>query len=116
MPDSTSNVTATETASWTDPLAAVGDNVLEHVEGGLGTVIGWIRGTFDTRPFLGAAVTGGLGLGAVMAVGVGEVTFTLVVAYIGYRVFAYGETIDVAVEKSIELRQGKYPTQGDAAQ
>jgi hypothetical protein len=113
MPDSTSNVTATETASWTDPLAAAGDNVLENVEGSLGTVVGWIRGIFDTRPFLGAAVAGGLGLGAVMAVGVGEVTFTLVVAYVGYRVFAYGETLGEAVEKSIELRHGEHLTEGD---
>ncbi|MBI3796671.1 MAG: hypothetical protein HY268_06845 [Deltaproteobacteria bacterium] len=113
MPEDTSSATATGTASWTDPISTAGDNVLENVEGGLGTVAGWIRGIFDTRPFLGAAVTGGLGLSAVMAVGVGEVTFTLVVAYVGYRVFAYGETLSEAVEKSIEFRQGKRPTEGD---
>jgi hypothetical protein len=116
MPEDTSSATATETASWIDPISAAGDNVLENVEGGLGTVAGWIRGIFDTRPYLGAAVTGGLGLSAVTAIGVGEVTFTLVVAYVGYRVFAYGETLGEAVEKSIELRQGKHLEEEDTGQ
>jgi hypothetical protein len=39
--------------------------------------------------------------------------FTLVASYIGYRVFAYGESLTEALEKSIELRQGKHPTEGD---
>jgi hypothetical protein len=112
MPDSTSNLTATETTSWTDPILASGGKVLENIEEGLGTVVGGIGGILHNRPYLGATLTGGLGLGAAIAVGVGELTFTLVAAYIGYRVFAYGESLTEAVEKSIEVRQGKHPTEG----
>jgi len=113
MPDTTSSTPAPATAAWTDSIAAAGENVLENVEDGLGTVAGWVGGIFHRRPYLGATFMGGLGLGAASAVGVAEVTFTLVVAYIGYRVFAYGESFAEAVTKSIELRHGKLPTEGD---
>jgi hypothetical protein len=113
MPDNTSDTVATEAASWTDPISAAGEDVLENVEGGLGTIVHWIWGVFHKRPYLGATLSGGLGLGAAMAVGVGELMFTLVASYIGYRVFACGESLTEALEKSIELRQGKHPTGGD---
>ena len=115
MPDTTNSAPAPATAAWTDPIAA-GENVLENVEGGLSTVAGWIGGIFHRRPYLGAMFMGGLELGAASAVGVAEVTFTLVVAYIGYRVFAYGESVAEAVAKSVELRHGHLPAQGDTDQ
>src|SRR5262245_32253902 len=113
MPDSTSSTPAPEPASWTAPLAAAGDNVLENVEGGLGTVAGWVESLLHRRPYLGATLMGGLGFSAAMAVGVAEVTFTLVFAYIGYRVFAYGESFAEAVTKSVEIRHGHLPAEGD---
>jgi len=116
MSDITGSAPAPATAAWTDPIAAAGENVLENVEGGLSTVVGWIEGTFHRRPYLGATFMGGLGLGAASAVGVAEVTFTLVFAYIGYRVFAYGESFAEAVTKGIELRHGKLPAEKDTDQ
>ena len=83
MSDITGSAPAPATAAWTDPIAAAGENVLENVEGGLSTVVGWIEGTFYRRPYLGATFMGGLGLGAASAAGVAEVTFTLVFAYKG---------------------------------
>ena len=109
MPEDTSSTKAPETTSWTAPIAAAGDNILESVDGGLGTVFGWVGGIFLSRPYLGATLTGGLALGAAMVIGVAEVIFTLGMGYVGYRVLAYRESVVEALAKSIELRHGKLP-------
>src|SRR5262245_23134488 len=107
MPDSTNAAMETETTSWTDSISASGKTVLRSVEDSLGTVGRGIWEVFRELPILGALVGGGLGLGASMAVGVGELAVTLIAAYVGYRMLAYGESITEAFEKSIELREGK---------
>jgi hypothetical protein len=96
-----------ETTSWTDSVVASGKGALHSVEGGLGMVGRGIWEVFRELPILGALVGGGLGLGAAMAVGVGELAVTLIAAYVGYRMLAYGESLTEAFEKSIELKEGK---------
>ena len=66
-----------------------------------------IWGVFHEHPNLGGLISGGLGLGGAMLVGVAELAVTLVATYVGYRVFAYGESLSEAFQKSVELREGK---------
>jgi hypothetical protein len=42
-----------------------------------------------------------------MLLGVGELATTVLTAYIGYRVFAYGESVTEAFAKSLALRHGE---------
>jgi hypothetical protein len=107
MPDTTSSTLETQTTSWTDSVAATGKDALRSVEGGLGMVGRGIGEIFHELPILGALIGGGLGLGAAVAVGVGELAVTLIAAYVGYRMLAYEESLTEAFEKSIELREGK---------
>jgi len=107
MPDSTNAALETETTSWTDSVVTTGRGALQGVEGGLGMVGRGIWEVFRELPILGALVGGGLGLGAAIAVGVGELAVTLAAAYVGYRMLAYGETLTEAFEKSIALKEGK---------
>ncbi|MBI3796902.1 MAG: hypothetical protein HY268_08035 [Deltaproteobacteria bacterium] len=107
MPESTSGTEDPQTASWTDSVAASGRDALRSIEGGIGTVGRGVWEVFRELPILGALIGGGLGLGAAIAVGVGELAVTLIASYVGYRMLAYGETITEAFEKSIELREGK---------
>jgi hypothetical protein len=106
MPDSTSGILETQTTSWADSVAAIGKDALLSVEGGLGMVGRGIWTVFRELPILGALIGGSVGLGAAIAVGVGELAVTLVAAYVGYRMLAYGESVTEAFEKSIELREG----------
>jgi len=107
MPDSTSDTLDTETTSWTDSVSACGMNTLQSVEDGIGTVGRGIWEFFHEFPLLGATIGGGLGLGAVALIGVAELATALITAYVGYRVFAYGESLTEALEKSIQLKEGK---------
>lgn len=107
MPDSTSGTEGPQTASLTDSVVASGKDALRSVEGGLGTVGRGIWEVFRELPILGALIGGGLGLGAALTIGVGELAVTLIGAYVGYRMLAYGETLTEAFEKSIEFREGK---------
>lgn len=107
MLDSTNAAMETETTSWPDSIAATGKDALRSIEGGMGAVGRGIWEIFRELPILGALIGGGLGLGAAMAVGVGELAVTLIAAYVGYRMLAYGESLTEAFEKSIEFREGK---------
>lgn len=107
MLDSTSGTMETKTTSWTDPVSARSRGVLRSVEGGIGQVGQSAWEVFHELPYLGAIIGGGLGLGAAMLVGVGELATAALTAYVGYRVFAYGESFTKALEKSIRLQEGK---------
>jgi hypothetical protein len=74
--------------SWTDSVASSGKDLLLSIEGGIGMVGRGIWEVFRELPILGALIGGGLGLGAAMTVGVGELAVTLIAAYIGYRMLA----------------------------
>lgn len=107
MPDSTSATMETGTASWTDPGAAAGMGPLRSLDGSIGVVAREVWGVFHQHPNLGALMSGGLGLGGAMLVGVGELAVAFIATYVGYRVFAYGESLSQAFEKSIEFKEGK---------
>src|SRR5262245_247064 len=107
MPERRMVAWVTETTSWPGSVAATGKDVLQGVDEGIGTVGRCTWEFFHEFPYLGGLVGGGLGLGAAMLVGAAELVTALVTAYIFYRVFAYGESVTEAFEKSIELREGK---------
>ncbi|MCM3900968.1 MAG: hypothetical protein ND866_04620 [Pyrinomonadaceae bacterium] len=110
MEESTTDTIETievETASWTDSASASGKGVLTTVEGGLGAIG---RGTWQfvhSLPGHGAVPGFALGLGAAMLVGVGELAVGCFTAYVGFRIFAYGESLTEAVEKAIKFEAGK---------
>ena len=105
MPESTTSTTESESLS--DAIATSGTEVLRSVEEGIVTVNSGIWETFHKHPNVGAILSGGLGLGAAMAIGVGEIVAGVAAGYLGYRIFAYGESFTEAIEKTIEFRQGK---------
>ena len=107
MPKNTTGTAESEMGSWTDSIASSGTDALGGVEEGLETVTRGIWEVFHDHPNVGAVISGGLGLGCAMAVGVGEIVAGIAAGYLGYRIFAYGESFTEAIEKTIEFRQGK---------
>ena len=106
MPDSASSTMETETTSWIDSVAEGGLSIVQSVDEGIGNVGRCTWEFFHEYPYLGGLLGGGLGLGAAMLVGVAELATAVITAYIGYRVFAYGESFTEAFAKSLQLRHG----------
>lgn len=78
----------------------------EHAIGSVG------RATFDffqQIPLQGALTSGAVGLYAATAFGVGELLVGGLTAYVAYRMFAFGEPLLEAVEKSIKFQKGELP-------
>lgn len=109
MPDSTSGIGETETASLTDSVSANGKDALRNVEEGIGTVGRWTWEVLHELPFYGAGLGFAVGLGAAMLVGVAELVAAGFTAYVSYRMFAYGESLTEAMEKVIKFQGGKLP-------
>ena len=107
MPDSASGSGETPTTSWTDSVTTGGQSVVQSAEDGLGAVGHCTWAFLHDYPYLGGLLGGGLGLGAAMLIGVAELATTVLTAYIGYRVCAYGESVTEALEKSLALRRGE---------
>ena len=102
MPEST-----TESASVNDSIASAHKVALGSLEGGLTSVTNGVWELFHEHPNVGGVLSGGLGLAAAMTLGVAEVAGAMVAGYLGYRIFAYGESFTEAIEKTIEFREGK---------
>jgi hypothetical protein len=109
MPESTSGIMETETASLSDSVSASGKDAFRAVEGGISTLGRGIWGVFHELPFHGALVGGAVGLGAAMLVGVAELVAAGFTAYVSYRMFAYGESLAEAIEKTIKFEKGTLP-------
>ena len=109
MPKSTSSTIETEAASLTDTIAESGKEALGSIEGGITSVTGGVWELFHEHPNVGGFLSGGVGLGLAMTLGVGEIAAAVAAGYLGYRIFAYGESFTQAVEKAIEFREGKLP-------
>jgi hypothetical protein len=107
MPDSARGSGETPMTSWTDSVATGGRSVVQSAEEGIGAVGRCTWDFFHDYPYLGGLLGGGLGLSAAMLLGVGELATTVLTAYIGYRVFAYGESVTEALAKSLALRHGE---------
>ena len=99
----------TESASVSDSIASSGKEALGSIEGGITSITGGIWELFHEHPNVGGALSGGVGLAAAMTLGVAEVAAAMVAGYLGYRIFAYGESFTEALEKTIEFRDGKLP-------
>jgi hypothetical protein len=107
MPENISSTT--ETDSLSDSIAASGTEVLGSIEGGINSVTNGVWETFHEHPNIGGVLSGGVGLAAAMTIGVAEVAAAMVAGYLGYRIFAYGESFTQALEKTIEFKEGKLP-------
>ena len=107
MPKNTTGTAESEMGSWTDSIASSGTDALGGVEEGLETVTRGIWEVFHNHPNVGGVLSGGVGLAAAMTIGVAEVAAGIVAGYLGYRIFAYGESFTEAIEKTIEFREGK---------
>lgn len=109
MSDRTSGATERETASLTDSVAASGKDALRSVEEGFDTLGQEAWKFFHELPYHGAGVGFALGLGAAMLVGVAELATACFTAYVSYRMFAYGESLTDAIEKTIKFQGGMLP-------
>ncbi|MCA9497661.1 MAG: hypothetical protein MRJ67_16640 [Nitrospirales bacterium] len=97
----------TKTTSLGDSMATSGKEALGGLEGGITALTAGIWEIFHEHPNVGGVLTGGLGIGAAMTIGVAEIVAGVAAGYLGYRIFAYGETFTEAIEKTIEFREGK---------
>jgi hypothetical protein len=107
MANGTNAATSAETTSGTGAVVDYGKEALLGVEAIIFGVGRWTWGALHGRPYLGAAVGGGLGFGAAVLLGVAELAVTAAAAYTGYRMLAYNESLVEAIEKSIQLRKGE---------
>ena len=107
MLDRTSGTPKTKTASLTN--SATGMDALRTVEEGLGTAGQEIWKIFHELPYQGAGAGFALGLGAATLVGVAELATACFTAYVSYRMFAYGESLTDAIEKTIKFEGGTLP-------
>lgn len=96
-------------ASVSDSASASDGGLLETVEAGIGAFGQETWKFFHALPFHGAFIGGAVGLGAAMAVGVAELVAAGLSAYVTYRIFAYGETLTEAIEKTIKFEKGTLP-------
>lgn len=96
-----------ETVSLSDSIAGSGKEALGGLEGAITSLTGGIWEIFHEHPNVGGTLTGGVGLAAAMTFGVGEIAGAMVAGYLGYRIFAYGESFTEAIEKTIQFREGK---------
>ncbi|HXX74017.1 MAG TPA: hypothetical protein VEI50_02705 [Nitrospiraceae bacterium] len=107
MPTQKRQSKQTETAFSTASTFEGGRYGLRSIEGGIGDAARGIWRFFHHAPGLGGVVTGGLGAGAAMLIGVGELLVGAAVGYVGYRIYAYGESPTEALEKAIRFEEGR---------
>ena len=105
MEENTSGTMESESESWTDSV--VPRNAMANMEGSLGDISRGIWQFVHGMPGHGAIPGFALGLGAATLFGVGELAVGVFTAYVGYRVFAYGESLTEAMEKAIKFEAGK---------
>src|SRR5262245_66683983 len=107
MQESTTGTMETESASWTDSIAAGSTDALKTVEDGMGAIGEGTWKFFHDLPGHGAVIGGAIGLGAAMLVGVAELATACFAGYVSYRIFAYGEGLCEAIENAIRFESGK---------
>jgi hypothetical protein len=107
MSNGTSAGTGAETTSWIGSVFACGSEALLSLEGGVAGLGTSLWDALHDHPYLGAVIGGGLGFGAALLLGgVTELAVTVLTAYAGYRILAYGESLTEAFAKSILLGGG----------
>jgi hypothetical protein len=83
--------------------------VLNNVEDGITSAGRATWNFFHDIPVQGALTSGAVGLYAATLFGVGELIAAGLSAYFAYRMFAFGEPLLVAVEKTIKFQMGELP-------
>ncbi len=83
--------------------------LLEELEEGITSAGRLTWNFFHGIPIQGAMTSGAVGLYAVTVFGVGELIAAGLSAYFAYRMFAFGEPLLVAVEKTIKFQMGELP-------
>ena len=91
----------------TKPSAVI--PLLEDVENGITSAGRLTWNLFHEIPIQGALTSGAVGLYAATLFGVGELIAAGVSAYFAYRMFAFGEPLLVAIEKTIKFQMGELP-------
>ena len=79
------------------------------MENGIASVGRQTWSFFHEIPVQGALTSGAVGLYAATVFGVGELIAAGLSAYFAYRMFAFGEPLLVAVEKTIKFQMGELP-------
>lgn len=83
--------------------------LLGTLEEGIGAVGRATWNVFHELPVQGAITSGAIGLYAATVFGVAEVVAAGLSGYVAYRMFAYGEPLLEAIEKTIKLEMGELP-------
>jgi hypothetical protein len=91
----------------TEPSAGI--PLLDDVEHGITSAGRLTWNLFHEIPIQGALTSGAVGLYAATVFGVGELIAAGLSAYFAYRMFAFGEPLLVAVEKTIKFQMGELP-------
>lgn len=90
-------------------MPPVGIPLLKDVEDGITSAGRLTWNFFHEIPVQGAVTSGAIGLYAATLFGVGELIAAGLSAYFAYRMFAFGEPLLVAVEKTIKFQRGELP-------
>ncbi|HXC66380.1 MAG TPA: hypothetical protein VN638_03115 [Nitrospiraceae bacterium] len=107
MKETTTSTVDREMESSSDSVANDGETIFHTIEDGLDAMGHGVRKLFHDLPGHGVIVGGAVGLGAAMAVGVGELAVAAFTAYVSYRYFAYGEPLAMAIENAIKFEAGR---------
>lgn len=83
--------------------------LLNNVEDGVNSAGRLTWNFFHDIPIQGAVTSGAVGLYAATVFGVGELIAAGLSAYFAYRMFAFGEPLLVAVQKTIQFQMGELP-------
>ena len=90
-------------------VPTAGIPLLDDVEDGITSACRLTWNFFHEIPVQGALTSGAVGLYAATLFGVGELIAAGLSAYFAYRMFAFGEPLLVAVEKTIKFQMGELP-------
>ena len=90
-------------------MPPAGIPLLEDLEEGITSAGRLTWNFFHDIPIQGAMTSGAVGLYAATVFGVGELIAAGLSAYFAYRMFAFGEPLLVAVEKTIKFQMGELP-------
>lgn len=92
-----------------DAIVSKNENLFDSLEDGISSAGRLTWNFFHPLPIQGAIVSGVVGLYAVTVFGVAELIAAGLSANVAYRMFAFGEPLPKAVEKTIKFEMGELP-------
>ena len=90
-------------------LSHSGIPLFDNVEDGINSAGRQTWNFFHDLPLQGALTSGAVGLWAATVFGVAELFAAGLSAYVAYRMFAFGEPLLEAVQKTIKFQKGELP-------